>query len=420
MTHLVNALLQLPPPLIHQWGYFIIYGGAFFEALPLFGTIVPGHLLVIAGGFLARENVLGLYDTMIGASIAAIAGDFAGYWIGRYRGRSFITRWGKYFFFKPEYLEKTKKLVHEHPGKTLIIGRFNAVSRAFAPFAAGASELPFRKFIPYNIAGGIAWAVSSVLLGYIFGASYEVAAKYFGEIFLIALIGGVLLGWGYYWLNQKKHLFKKYHGYVIAFNILSLYLLAKMITDVMERETITRWDVFVNQKIAWLWNPALNRVMLAATHLISPLGLVVLSLLLLIILILTKKWYNTILLAVGLGGGILFQATIKYLLRRPRPPLHLLALRGFSFPSAHATLATIFFALLMYSFKDDIKIAWLRRLFIAVNIIIFILIGFTRIYLGTHWVSDVLAGYALGIFWLTLLILIFRLILAFFRRRQTV
>ena len=83
---------------------------------------------------------------------------------------------------------------------------------------------------------------------------------------------------------------------------------------------------------------------------------------------------------------------------------------GFSFPSQHAVMAIIFFSLIIFLFAEKIKNNFLKYLFIGANIILILLIGFSRIYLKVHYFSDSLAGLALGLFWLTFLILIFRVI----------
>lgn len=407
---IIPTLLQIIPQLGH-WGSWVIFFAALFEAVPLVGMFVPGHTIIIAAGFFARLGLLNIYLVMVVGSLGAIIGDLVGYEIGRLYGHKFVTKYGKYFFFKEEYLVKTKQLVKEHTGKTLILGRFNLITRAFAPFAAGMSEIKFNRFLLFNIIGGISWAVSSVLIGYIFGASYEVVSKYFGRIFLGGIILGILIAYGYHFINKRKHIFKKYYIYAISFNVVCVYLFSKITEDVVGGETITKMDFWVSQKIVLIQSALLNKIMLTLTFLANPLVLVVLVLLLLAFLAVKKKWYYVLLFFFSLVGGAAFVFLIKSWIHRSRPPVDLLQVTGFSFPSGHAVLSTIFFSLLIYTFKDYIKNKILRYIFIASNIVMFILISFSRVYLGVHWLSDVLAGICLGIFWLTFLILLFRLIL---------
>ncbi|MFA5062153.1 MAG: bifunctional DedA family/phosphatase PAP2 family protein [Patescibacteria group bacterium] len=405
----IANLLQIVSQLGH-WGYWIIFLSALLETIPLVGVFLPGYTVVIAGGFFANIGLLNIFMVMAVASLGAIAGDLAGYAIGRRYGYNFVKKYGKYFFFKEEYLERTKKLVETHTGKTLIIGRFNLITRSFAPFAAGLSDIPLAKFLFFNLIGGISWAVSSVLIGYIFGASYAVASKYIGRIVFWGIVAGLFMIYGYHFINKRRHIFKKYYIYAISFNVICIYLFSKITEDVVDGELITKIDLWVNQKMVFLHSAILNKIMLGLTFVASPYTLLALVLLLLVFLIIKKKWYYALLFFFSLAGGTLFDILIKSWVHRPRPPVELLFVSGYSFPSGHAVLSTIFFGLLIYAFKDYFKNKILKALYIGVNIFLFILIGFSRVYLGVHWLSDVLAGIALGIFWLTFLILLFRLI----------
>ena len=413
---IINKILNLPFLVLNHWGYWIVLFGAMFEAIPLVGLFAPGMLIVIMGGFFAKIGILEIGDVIFFASIGAIIGDLIGYLLGRKYGYSFLLKYGKYFFFKKEYFEKTKKLMNHHTGKTLIIGRFNSLTRAFAPFVAGTSDIPFIKFLIYNIIGGISWAISFVMVGYIFGRSYEVASKYIGKFIFIAIVVSIIIIYLYKFVNKRKHVFTKHHLYTLILNIFSLYLFFKMVEDVIDGELITKLDIWINTKMVLLWNPLLNKTMIFITNIASPTNLFILSLILFGILIYKKKWYYSLLLFFSMIGGLLFEVLIKLIMHRARPENALIEVSGYSFPSGHATMAVIFFSLLLYSFKDDIKNKSLKYIFIISNIVFFLLIGTSRVYLNVHWLSDVLAGFGLGLFWLTLLILMSRVSISFFSK----
>ena len=413
---IISRILNIPFPVLNHWGYWIILLFAILESSPIFGLLIPGQTIVIMGGFFAKLGVLDIGDVIWVAALGAILGDLIGYLLGKKYGYSFITEYGKYFFFKKEHYEKTKKLMNHHTGKTLIIGRFNSLTRAFAPFVAGTTDVPFLRFIIYNIIGGISWAVSFVLVGYIFGKSYEIVSAYIGKFIFIAIVLSILIIYAYRFINKRKHIFSRYHLYALIINIFSLYLFSKMIEDIIDGELITKLDIWLNLKIVLLWNPLLNKIMIFITNIVSPSNLIIFSLVLFGYLIYKKKWYNSLLLLFSMIGGLLFEVLTKLIIHRTRPENALIEVSGYSFPSGHATMAIIFFSLLLYSFKDDIKDIFLKNLFISSNIILFLIIGFSRVYLNVHWLSDVLAGFALGMFWLTLLILIFKLIISLMKK----
>ncbi len=208
---IVDKILNIPFPILNHWGYWLVLFFAMFEAVPLVGLFVPGMSVVIVGGFLAKLGVLDIGDVIFFASIGAILGDLTGYLIGKTYGYSFISKYGKYFFFKKEYFEKTKKLMNHHTGKTLIVGRFNSLTRAFAPFVAGSTDVPFLKFFVYNVVGGILWATTFVLVGYIFGKSYEIVTRYAGKFVFIAVVLGLLIIYLYKLVKRKNIFFRNFN-----------------------------------------------------------------------------------------------------------------------------------------------------------------------------------------------------------------
>lgn len=109
----------------------------------------------------------------------------------------------------------------------------------------------------------------------------------------------------------------------------------------------------------------------------------------------------------ALGCGYIIEKTIKFLFERQRPNLQLISDLENSFPSGHATLAIILFSLLIYFYKDDIKDKIKRNWFIAINILLILIIGFSRLYVNLHWFSDIIAGFALGFFVLNIILFIF-------------
>jgi len=209
---LTDFIANLPTPFLHHWGYWIIFFATIFESFPLIGLVIPGQTIVILGGFFAKLHILDVGDVMWIVALGAFIGDSIGFYIGHKYGYSFLKRYGKYFYFKEKHYNRIKKLVHKHTGKTLIIGRFNPLARVFVPFITGSSKITFFKFLFYDIIGCISWAVSSVLLGFVFGASFEVISRYIGRIVTIITIVVILIIYFYYFMS-KRNLFNKRNIY---------------------------------------------------------------------------------------------------------------------------------------------------------------------------------------------------------------
>jgi len=163
-THLENIIQQF------QAGtYLILFVVIFIETGVVVMPFLPGDSLIFAAGaFSARAgsplNVLVLYVLLVAA---AVAGDTANYWIGHYIGPRAFS--GKVRFLRKEYMDRTHAFYEKHGGKTIIIARFVPIIRTFAPFVAGIGAMSYRRFIAYNVIGGLAWVTLFLFAGYFFG-----------------------------------------------------------------------------------------------------------------------------------------------------------------------------------------------------------------------------------------------------------
>jgi len=398
-------------------GYFVLALVAFLEATPMFGFVVPGQVVAVGSGLLARIGTVDFSDAIVALSIGAILGDTLGYYLGKKYGEDFIIKYGKYFFLQKDNFAKTKELIGEHAGKTIIIGRFNSVARAVAPFSAGSVGVPFLKFFIFNIISGISWAVVFSALGYLFGDNYRAIADYFGEFLLIGIIIGALIIYSYKKINKKRRIFHRRHLDILLINLFSLYIFSKMIENFVDQELVIQLDIWINEKISLLWNPLLNSIMIFITNVGSAWFIVPAAILMLIFFIRNKKWRYSLLLIFSLSGGKILEVFTKHVIARHRPEHGLIFIDGYSFPSGHATASIIFFAILAYYLKNHIQRKSLKISLILLCITITFLIGFSRVYLKVHWFSDIIAGFALGMFWLTLMVLFLEFITSVFKEK---
>lgn len=379
------------------------------EGLPIIGPLIPGHTAVILAGFLSKIGVFNIYIVSLIVIIGAGLGDIIGFMIGRRFGFAFLYRFGKFFLIKEEYIDKAKNIVNEHSGKAIILGRFNPLTRPLAPFAVGASGVRMRSFWFYDLVGVVIWAIGSLFIGYLFGASYYIVADYIGKFIALFFIIGILMIWGYGFINRQFHIFAKYELIVLILNVFGLYILFKSIQDIISSKSfMVELDVWVNlffsAHVTVLW----QELMIIITNLFSPYNLAILSLFGIIYLLYKRYWRYSIISILSLGGGYFITVFLKNIIMRVRPEDALIYVGGYSFPSGHAVAVTIFFSAIIYFFARKFKSLILREIFIVFCVFMIILVSLSRVYLGVHWLSDVVAGVGFGLFWTTLMILLIR------------
>jgi len=160
--------------LLQNWGwvaYIVLVAIVFAESGLFFGFFLPGDSLLFIAGFvcsLGSSNLQYLYLAPV-LAIAAIAGDSAGYWFGRKTG-PLIFRREDSLFFRRSHLMKAHDFYERHGGLTIIYARFVPIVRTFAPIVAGAGEMNYKRFLMYNVCGGIGWVFFIMGLGYFLGS----------------------------------------------------------------------------------------------------------------------------------------------------------------------------------------------------------------------------------------------------------
>jgi len=174
------------------YGYWAVFVGILLENL---GIPLPGETLTLVGGFLAGSDELNYWLVLGDAVTGAVIGGICGYWVGRLGGWSLLVKAGKIFRISEERLVSIKDQFSENAGKTVFFGRFFALLRIFASPLAGIAEMPFGKFLVYNLAGASAWASIMVTLAFFAGkiVSLEQLVAWVSQFALLALLILVLV-----------------------------------------------------------------------------------------------------------------------------------------------------------------------------------------------------------------------------------
>ena len=151
--------------------------------------VLPGDSLLFAAGALSATTALSP-GWLIGLLIvAAVLGDTVNYWIGHFFGPKLAAKYPR--VIKKEYLDRTHAFYEKYGGETIILCRFVPIVRTFAPFVAGIGSMTYRKFIAYNIIGGVIWVTLFIFGGFWFGR-LEFVQKHFGIVELAIIFLSIL------------------------------------------------------------------------------------------------------------------------------------------------------------------------------------------------------------------------------------
>lgn len=398
---------------VEYGGYSLLFLVSMLEGVPFIGSFVPGQTLVIMAGFLAKLGMFTLPLLILIISLGAIVGDYVGYLLGRRYGYALIVRLSKYFFIRIHHIERAKKVLQEHTGKALLFGRFSPITRAFTPFLAGAGEVKAPLFWIYNLAGGIVWALSSVLVGYIFGASYEAVSHYIGRFIFFAVILSIVLVLVYRSINKRHHIFVRFHLYTLSAAVLSLYVFFKTLQDSLGKETFfSHIDVWSNSFVVSIWNPWVAEIMIGVSYVLSPTVCVIAAIVLLAALVREKRFYYAWVTFLSLSCTLIAVPFIKNAVGRLRPENAFLLSPDASFPSAHATFVCVVLLLFMLILFKVIKNRHTKYIVGTISVFCILLVGISRVYLNIHWFSDVVGGFALAVLCVSLSILAGKIIMA--------
>lgn len=148
--------------------YIILFLIVFAETGLVFVPFLPGDSLLFAAGAFAALGSFNIYGLLFLLLIAAVAGDTVNYWIGHFFGQKIIDN-PHIPFINQKHIDETQEFYKKHGGKTIFLARFVPIVRTFAPFVAGVGKMDYKKFLEYNMTGGLVWVFGFTLLGFFFG-----------------------------------------------------------------------------------------------------------------------------------------------------------------------------------------------------------------------------------------------------------
>jgi membrane-associated protein len=202
LTGLLHSLYDVEG-LIRWGGMAMLVAIVFAETGLMVGFFLPGDSLLVTAGVFAAAGHLDILQLLGLVSIAAVVGDQLGYYIG-YKTGPRIFRRKDSLLFRREHLLRAKHFYEKHGGKTIILARFMPIVRTFAPVVAGVGEMEYRRFVTFNVVGGVAWVFSMSLLGYSLGHAIPDIDRHIHLVIAVVIFLSILPGIIEYWRSRGR------------------------------------------------------------------------------------------------------------------------------------------------------------------------------------------------------------------------
>jgi undecaprenyl-diphosphatase len=405
---------------------------------------------VIVGGLVAGQGQISLLLLIAIVWTCAVAGDLTSYTLGRRLGREFMVRHGGRVKITEERLEQVEAFFERRGGATILIGRFIGLVRAIAPFIAGASRMPLRKFLPYDVLGAGAWAATFSTLGYVFWRSFDKLTAWVSRgLFAFGLLVAVIVGIVFLtrlqrnpelrartaaWIDEQleKPLLRPLAPYLraawrnvlrplarvserparfvwnrftpgdlgleittlLAFAVVGGFTFA-ILGAAPAQSTQERVDSMAFDVADRLYTDGLKEVAVW----VSALGsLAVTGALVAVVAVWAARrrhYADALVLVLAFVLQVLAVEIAKDVYDRPRPPGAHVTTEGYSYPSGHAANAVAWVACAFLLVRHGARLAT-RFAVIAIAIAIVVAVGLARVYLRAQYLSDVGGGVALA------------------------
>jgi membrane protein DedA with SNARE-associated domain/membrane-associated phospholipid phosphatase len=432
---------------LHGWVVLaVVFALPALEASAFLGFVFPGEIAVLMGGVLASRGRVVLAAVIAVAIAGAVIGDSVGYWVGGRWGRRMIeASLGK--VVKREHFDRAEGFVGRRGGPAVFLGRWTTAFRVLVPGLAGMSRMRYRTFLLYNVAGGVAWATAFVLLGYFAGESYHKVADAAGRAGLILgslVVAIVVIALVARWITRHPDRVRSWWDRFLAWRpvawtvrrferplnflanrfrprtALGLELtvgfvaigLAGWVFGLVTRHVILHPSASIDQSTYRFFVEHRTDGLTTSMKIVTAFGSVwILGVVAVgagLAWLMRGRTVRPLVLLVGawIGSSILTDI-VKALVERPRPPAatRLVEVARSSFPSGHVSESTAVYAMLAV-LVCGVVASWRSRVAVwTATVVVLMLIGVSRLYLGVHWLTDVIGGYALGATWVVALLM---------------
>ncbi len=434
MTEFFQYLLEWVA-LHPYWSGTIIFLVAMAESLAIVGLIVPGVVIMFGIGALIAAGSIEFWSAMTWAVAGAVVGDGLSFWLGRHFQDRLIGIWP--FKRYPDTLARGVAFFEKYGGKSVAFGRFFGPVRAVIPLVAGMMRMSTWRFLVANVLSALAWAPAYLLPGIVFGASLELASEVAFRLVILILLIAVTI-WVAAWLVRRVFLLIQPHATAMvqaAFSwsrlhpwgdevtaalsdpnhpeakglsilasllILATGLFALILGGVLGGTGLADLDNTVLQGLQSLRTPWADGFMISVTWLADIRVALVLIVGILMYLLWRGHRRTTLYWLSAVAFYLVGSAFLKWLLKIPRPEVVALQPQSYSFPSGHTLLSVLLYGFLAVIIARAMPLRWRWAPYSLAGSII-AAVALSRLYLGVHWLSDILGSITLGLVWITTL-----------------
>jgi undecaprenyl-diphosphatase len=437
VTSLIEHILSLSGWL----ALLIVFAVPALESSVFLGFVFPGETALILGGVLASYGRVALWQVLVAGISGAIIGDSVGYLVGREFGSRILASRPVRRLVKPDRIERGQDYLAKRGGWAVFFGRFTAALRALVPGLAGVGRMPYRVFLPFNVAGGAIWGTIMVLVGYLAGASWKRVAGYatqvgialFAVVVLALILGHVLRSardpqsWTgrqvarlarsrlATWLQRRfpaqlgwlaaRFRRGEPRGFALTIAVLTFgacaWSFGTLTYSVLNHIHSARLDphvlaFVVSHRAAWLTSAARVVTWLGSGAVLWPVVIAVAAAL----WWQRRRWWPAVLPVLSLAGAVGWTQLARTLVDRAPPPARdwLGPVAGGSYPDPHAAQALAAWGMLALVVAAGRPVRVRVLLAVAAALTAFAA-GLSQIYLAARWMTDELAGWALAGVW---------------------
>lgn len=407
-----------------NWAYTAVFLTAALESLAIVGLFLPGVAIMFGVGALVAADALSLWPTLAWAAAGAVAGDGISFWLGRHYHQRLRVIWP--FRRYPSLMNRGVDFFHRHGGKSVVLARFIGPIRPILPAVAGMLDMPPRRFFLVNAFSALLWAPAYTLPGVVFGASLGLAAEVAGRLAALLLVLVAVIWFGVWLTSHSLKYLQPRAGFLLsrvqdwgrqrrwaeplvaavldpahpeARGLATLVILLA-ITSLLVSWLFGGWlsglDLFLFEALRELRTPIADQVLVIITFLGEPPVLYSVLISGCVWLTLRGRYKAAAHWLATAVTTTLLTYLLKQVVAAASPSPFYDGLNTYAFPSHHASLGIAVYGFLAVLIARELTPVrrWLP--YVGASVLV-IPIAFSRLYLGVHWLSDVLGGLALGL-----------------------